>query len=57
MENHPDLFEKAKRYEKIESGKRITWNSDLSLKEIEKLDKRYPVKSSDDLDSCAICHL
>lgn len=57
MENHPALFEKAKRYEKVESGNRITWNSNLSLEEIEKLEKRYSVKSSDDLDSCAICHL
>lgn len=57
MENHPDLFEKAKRYEKVESGSKITWNSSMSLEEIEKLEKRYPVKSSEDLDSCAICHL
>jgi 3'-phosphoadenosine 5'-phosphosulfate sulfotransferase (PAPS reductase)/FAD synthetase len=56
-ENHPDLFEKAKKYEKHESGCKITWNRDWSLEEIENIQRRYEVKSSDDIHGCAVCHL
>ena len=37
-ENHPDLFEKAKQYEKIDTatGKRYTWSERESLEELEK---------------------
>ena len=36
-ENHPDLFEKAKAYEKstTPSGKPYTWNQQLSLDDVE----------------------
>ncbi len=36
LERHPDLFEKAKQYEKIdeETGVRYTWNQSESLKEL-----------------------
>ncbi|MFA9459511.1 phosphoadenosine phosphosulfate reductase family protein [Thiohalorhabdus methylotrophus] len=57
QENHPELFEKAKKYEKIESGKHFTWNQDRSLGQIENLEERYQVKNPDEIDSCAICHL
>ena len=35
-ENHPDLFEKAKQYEKFddESGERYTWSERESLNEL-----------------------
>ena len=56
-ENHPKLFEKAKKYEKLENGNKITWNRDWSLKDIETCSKRYRVKNQDEVDSCAICHL
>jgi 3'-phosphoadenosine 5'-phosphosulfate sulfotransferase (PAPS reductase)/FAD synthetase len=36
-ENHPDLFEKSKRYEKVDSetGERYTWSQGESLEELE----------------------
>jgi hypothetical protein len=57
MENHPELFEKAKEYEKIEAGNKITWNRDWTLSEIEVLNIRYDVKSADNIEACAVCHL
>lgn len=38
MREHPDLFEKAKQFEKTdpETGKRFTWIKDLPLEELEK---------------------
>ena len=57
LENHPDLFEIAKSYEKMESGRLYTWCERRSLEEIAKLKKRYNVPSGEDLDGCAICHL
>lgn len=56
-ENHPDLFEKAKSYEKEENGRKYTWVNDRSLEEIEKLKERYDVPDGENLDGCAICHL
>jgi hypothetical protein len=43
-ENHPDLFEKAKEYEKVESttGKRFTWVQGVSLDEL--LSKKDEIK-------------
>ncbi len=36
LEQHPELFQKAKTFEKINSdGKRFTWNKGLSLEELE----------------------
>jgi len=57
LERHPDLFEKAKAYEKEENGRRYTWVDGKSLEEIEILDKRYSVLSVDEAEGCAICHL
>ncbi len=55
-ENHPDLFEEAKKYEKVkESGKRFTWVKGRSLEKVEALKTRYPTTESE--DGCAICHL
>ena len=56
-ENHPELFEKAKRYEKIEGGRPYTWVDGRSLDDIEKLTKRYTVPSGEDVEGCAVCHL
>ena len=56
-ENHPDLFQKAKEYEKTENGKQYTWTDRRSLVELETLDRRYGVRSPNDVDGCAICHL
>src|SRR5262249_12948452 len=56
-EQHPDLFEKAKRYEKVESGKRCTWSEGTTLDEIADMNKQYSLPSVDDVDGCIICHL
>jgi len=57
-ENHPDLFEKASRYEEPKSdGRQFTWTQRRSLKELAKLKKRYPSPSGEPDDGCAICHL
>lgn len=54
-ENHPELFEKSKQYEKTENGKAYTWRSGRSLKEIEELSERRSLL--EDSDGCAICHI
>lgn len=56
-EQHPELFEKAKRYERIKNGKQFTWRQGRTLKDIEELESRYEVPSGEDADGCAICHL
>ena len=56
-ENHPELFEKAKEYEKEENGRKYTWVNGRPLEDIEKLERRYEVPDGEDLDGCAICHL
>ena len=55
--NHPELFEKAKGYEKVESGRAYTWTQGRSLAELERLRERYEVPDGEDLDGCAVCHL
>ena len=57
IETHPLLFEKAKKYEKYCNGKRYTWVQGKSLEEIANLPKRYKIKTIDDSEGCAICHL
>lgn len=56
-ENHPDLFEKAKGYEKFVDGKSYTWADGRSLSEVEEMPKRYPLPLADENEGCAICHL
>jgi 3'-phosphoadenosine 5'-phosphosulfate sulfotransferase (PAPS reductase)/FAD synthetase len=56
-ENHPDLFERAKTYEKTSGGKRFTWVQGKTLDEIARLPKRYPLPELDEAEGCAICHL
>ena len=36
FENHPDLFEEAKRYEKVVGGHRFTWSQGESLEELQR---------------------
>ncbi len=52
-ERHPDLFEKAKEYEK--DG--FTWVSGRTLDEIAALPKREPIPAAETTEGCAICHL
>ena len=56
-DEHPDLYEQAKRYEKFENGRAYTWRQGRSLSDIEKIEKRYPLPIIDQADGCAICHL
>jgi len=56
-DNHPDLFNKACLYEKEMNGKKYTWVQGRTLKEIASYKKIYTVKSPDETDGCAICHL
>lgn len=55
--NHPDLYEKAKAYERTEGNKRFTWVDGRTLSELEQDPKEYPVQTPDEADGCAICHL
>jgi 3'-phosphoadenosine 5'-phosphosulfate sulfotransferase (PAPS reductase)/FAD synthetase len=57
LERHPELFEQAKGYEKVENGKSYTWTDRRSLKDIEALEERYEVPRGEGLEGCAICHL
>jgi len=47
LENHPDLFEKAKAYEKFDpiTGKRYTWNQDESLDELSRPERIAEIKA------------
>jgi len=47
LENHPDLFEKAKAYEKFDpiTGKRYTWNQDESLEELSRPERIAEIKA------------
>ncbi len=55
-EQHPILFEKAKKYEKIEGDRRFTWNQGKTLDDIAALPP-YPLQAVDETEGCAICHL
>ncbi|WP_038052084.1 phosphoadenosine phosphosulfate reductase family protein [Thioalkalivibrio sp. ALJ1] len=55
--HHPDLFEKAKEYERPINGKKFTWVEGRTLAELERDPREYEVKPPDDVDGCAICHL
>ena len=55
-ERHPDLFEKAKAYERERNGRRYTWVDGRSLDDVAQMPRRKLKQKSDD-DGCAICHL
>jgi 3'-phosphoadenosine 5'-phosphosulfate sulfotransferase (PAPS reductase)/FAD synthetase len=57
QEQHPELFEKAKQYERVENGKQYTWVNGRTLEDIEKLEERYQASEGEGLDGCLICHL
>ena len=50
MENHPDLFELAKRYEKFndETGERFTWSQGESLVELSEAERIKQIKENYD---------
>lgn len=53
-ENHPDLFEAAKKYEDKSRG--FLWNEGRTLEEVAALPPQ-PLQVLDDTEGCAICHL
>jgi 3'-phosphoadenosine 5'-phosphosulfate sulfotransferase (PAPS reductase)/FAD synthetase len=55
-EHHPQLFERAKTYEKINGNKKFTWNQGKTLDYIASLSP-YPLPIVDEIEGCAICHL
>ena len=55
-EHHPDLFEKAQQYEKLEGTKKFTWTEGRSLEEIANLSRKEPLPINED-EGCAVCHL
>jgi 3'-phosphoadenosine 5'-phosphosulfate sulfotransferase (PAPS reductase)/FAD synthetase len=56
-EEHPDLFEQAKSYEREENGRQFTWVQGRTLDEIAALPRQPLKKKEDGNDGCAICHL
>lgn len=58
LEEHPELFEKARMYEsEREDGRQFTWSQRRTLEDLAKLDRRYPKPEADPEHGCAICHL
>ena len=55
-ERHPELFEKAKDYEKESGGRQYTWSDGRTLEDIAQM-PRKKMKPEADNDGCAICHL
>jgi len=45
FENHPDLFEKAKRYEKVVGGHCFTWSQGESLDELQRRERIAEIKA------------
>lgn len=58
-QEHPDLFEQAQAFEKMEQDRRYTWVHGKTLKEIADAGDSSPSAPVDPLsaDGCAICHL
>ena len=54
---HPELFERAKGYERTTGSKRYTWVQGGVLSKVEKIEELHPLASLDHADGCAICHL
>jgi 3'-phosphoadenosine 5'-phosphosulfate sulfotransferase (PAPS reductase)/FAD synthetase len=57
IEHHPELFEKAKSYEKTTGSKKFTWIEGKTLDDIAALEQKYRVADMDEVEGCAICHL
>lgn len=56
-EEHPDLFEKAKSYERVEGDKLFSWVDGKTLDQIADDPKRFPLPQLDEGDGCAVCHI
>ena len=53
---HPELFDKAKGYEKEGKGRRYTWVDGRSLEDIARMPTQELDTNTED-DGCAVCHL
>jgi hypothetical protein len=56
-EEHPDLFNDAKRYEKTGGDKHFTWSEGRTLDDIAALREKHPLPIAENSEGCAICHL
>lgn len=56
-QEHPHLFEEAKKYEKLRGDKRFTWTDGRTLDDIAALPENYPLPIAEESIGCAICHL
>jgi hypothetical protein len=56
-QEHSDLFEKAKGFEKASAPRPFTWVQGRSLDEVERIEKVHPLADMDETEGCAICHL
>ena len=56
-DEHPDLFVRAKAYERDERYRRYTWVEGRTLAHIESLKEQHPVQSIDEAEGCAMCHV
>tara|TARA_R100000935_G_scaffold31251_1_gene51797 strand:+ start:22780 stop:23643 length:864 start_codon:yes stop_codon:yes gene_type:complete len=57
-EQHPELFEAAKTYEKTKAnGRQFTWSQTRSLEQLEAIKERHESPTGEPEDGCAICHL
>jgi 3'-phosphoadenosine 5'-phosphosulfate sulfotransferase (PAPS reductase)/FAD synthetase len=56
-EQHPDLFERAKSYERVEGERLFSWVDGRTLDDIADDPKRYPLPQIDESEGCAICHI
>lgn len=55
-EEHPELFEKARGYEKASGEMQFTWCDRRTLDEIAAMEKK-PLPTMDEAEGCAVCHL
>lgn len=56
-EQHPELFDRAKEYEKSDNGKQYTWVDGRTLDDVQNMERRMPLPQLDETEGCAICHI
>jgi 3'-phosphoadenosine 5'-phosphosulfate sulfotransferase (PAPS reductase)/FAD synthetase len=56
-EEHPDLYEMAKSYERVEGDKLFSWVDGRTLDQIANDPRRFPLPQLDEDDGCAVCHI
>lgn len=56
-EEHPDLFERARAYERLSGEKRFTWLQGKTLADVAAQDVQEEFPDPEETDGCTICHL